>query len=146
MYTERFSEVHYPLAVDHADSLGAGTTYTAYVSLQNYHRAVAVIDVGDMAGTATFIVQVMQATSIVGAGAKVIAGKAITIMTQAGGDGNEIRCIEVKAEELDVDGGFDCIALRFIYAAAATEFSAILYGIEPRYAPVPTTNWAEIVD
>ena len=98
MYTERFSETHYPLASYHADSLGISTVYTAYVSLANYHRAVAGIDVGDMAGTATLDVSIVQASDTAGTGVKAITGKAMTQLTQAGGDGDDIFCIHRPIE------------------------------------------------
>lgn len=145
-YTQRFSEQHYPLAVEHADSGGAATTYTAYVSLKNYHRAVAVIDVGDMAGGSTADFSMVQASDATGTGVKAITGKAATQLTQAGGDGNEIICIELRTEELDSANGFEHVAIKTIIAAAATEYSAILYGCVPAYMPVPTTNWSEIKD
>ena len=145
-FTQRFSEEHYPLAYEHADSIAIGTHYTSYVSLANYYRAVAVIDVGDMAATATVDFSVVQASDSSGTGVKAITDKAATQLTQAGGDGGEIICIEVRGEELDVANGFEHVAIKAVVAAAAVEYSAILYGCVPAYAPVPTTNWSEIVD
>ena len=56
-----------------------------------------------------------------------------------------LLCIELQTEELDVDGAFDCIMLRLTVAEAAVECSAWIFGLSPRYPPVPTTNWEEIV-
>lgn len=145
-FTQRFSEGAYPLAAEHADSIGAGTSYTSYVSLKNYHRAVAVIDVGDMASNATADFSIVQAQDSSGTGVKAITGKAATQLTQAGGDGNEIIVIELRGEELDIANGFEHVAIKMIIGVDAVELSAILYGIEPRFKPVPTTNWSEIVD
>lgn len=144
-YTARFSELHYPLAVEHADSQAAGTHLTSYVSLANYHRAVVVLDVGDMQSTATLDCKIRQATDTSGTGVKDVTDKAITQLTQAGGDGNQLLCIELQTEELDVDGGFDCITVSITIANANVEYSVIIYGIEPRYMPTATTNWEEIV-
>lgn len=145
-FTNRMSELMTPLAFFNADSQGAGTVNGTSVSLANYHRAFLVVDVGDMAGTATLDVSLQQAQDTAGTGAKAITGKAITQLTQAGGDGNEIVCIELRTEELDIANGFDCARYSFTVANAAVELSAILYGACPRYMPVPTTNWSEIVD
>lgn len=145
-FTKRFSEVCYPLDSFHADSQAAGTVSGTKVSLENYHRAVLVVDVGDMAAGATFDASIKQSDDAAGTTTKAITGKAITQLTQAGGDGNEIVCIELRTEELDVSGGFDYVYFEAVVATNAVEFSAVLYGIEPRYAPVPTTNWSEIVD
>ena len=143
-YTARFSETWYPLAVIHADSL-SGEQNSGYVSLANYHRAVILIDVGDMVASATLDCQIEQATTTAGASPKDITGKAITQLTQAGGDSDQLICIEVTTEELDVDNGFDCINVEMTGAAAATEYSVWVLGDCSRYKPVPTTNWEEIV-
>lgn len=152
LYTQRFSEGHYPLLEANSDSFGVGTRNSAYASLQDYHRAVLVVNVGDLGQAATLDAQIRQATSAAGAGVKTIADKAgtgtkaITQLTQAGGDGNNLVCIELQTEELDVDGGFSFVGVQDVVAGAACEFGWILYGIASRFKPVPTTNWDEIVD
>jgi hypothetical protein len=144
-YCARFTELHYPLAYYHADSLGVGTSNSACVSLANYHRAILVIDVGDMQATATLDAGLQQATDTACTGVKAIAGKTITQLTQAGGDGDDLVAIELQTEELDVDNGFDCVRFYLTVANAAVEVSAILYGIVPRFDPTGTTNWTEVV-
>lgn len=145
-YTARFSELHYPLAMDYSDSFARGVHTSSYVSLMNYHRAVVVINVGDIAAGGALDARLLQATTTAGAGVKAITGKAITQLTQAGGDGDDIICIELQTEELDVTNAFDCIALELtVVNDAAVEFSYIVYGIEPRFPPTGTTNWAEVV-
>lgn len=144
-YTEQFTEVHYPLAYAHPDSYAAGTYTGTWVSLATYHRAVLVLNVGDMAVGATLDVSIRQATTTAGAGAKAITAKSITQLTQAGGDGDDLVCIELRTEELDVPNAFDCVSVRVVVAGAAVEYSYILYGIIPRFAPTGITNWTEVV-
>lgn len=143
--TQRFSEMAHPLAVVHADSETIEVN-SAYVFAGNYHRFAVVIDVGDMGSSATFDVQLEQATDDADGGLKDIAGKALTQLTQASGDGNDIFCIELKGEEMDQDNGFDYFRVEFTPGTAAVEFSAVIYGLVPRYAPVPSTAWEEVVD
>jgi len=145
-YTQRFTEVYYPLSIQYSDSFGAGTSDSTYVSLANYHRAVLVLNVGDMQATATLACSIRQATSTAGAGAKVITGKSITQLTQASGDGDDLICIELRTEELDVVNGFDCVSVRVVVTNAAVEYGYVLYGAIPRFQPTATTNWVEIVD
>lgn len=151
-YTQRYSEVTNPLLAEHADSMGAATYDSAWASLQNYHRAVLVLNVGDMAAGATLAVQVRQAQDAAGTGAKAIlnkagtANKAITTLTQAGGDGDQLLCIELQTEELDVENNFEHVGVRAVVGVAAVEYGWELLAFEPRFAPVPTTNWDEIVD
>ena len=141
-YTSRVSERMYPLAIHYADGRGAGNHDSAYVSLQDYHRAWLVINVGDQEGAATFDAQIRQAQDATGTGVKAITGKAITQLTGAGSD---LVCIELQTEELDVDNGFEHVSFRITIAGGAVIYSAILYGLTSRFKPVPTTNWAEIV-
>lgn len=146
-YTEQQSEVMYPLAYAHPDSYSPAATTSAYVSFANYHRGWLFIDVGDMVATATLDVSLMQATTTAGGGpAKAFTpAKAITQLTQAGGDGDDLICVQFQTEELDVDNGFDCVAVLVTVGTAAVELSWCLFGIVPRFPPVPTTNWTERV-
>lgn len=141
-YTSRVSERMYPLAIHYADGRGAGTHTSAYVSLQDYHRAWLVINVGDQEAAATFDASIRQAQDAAGTGVKAITGKSITQLT---GDGSDLVCIELQTEELDVDNGFEHVCFRIVIAGGAVIYSAILYGLIGRFKPVPTTNWTEIV-
>lgn len=145
-YTERFTEQYELGAVEYADSLAAGTHNGAWLSMRDFHRAVAILVVGDIqaAGTVDFAIQ--QATDTSGTSAKAITGKSITQLTQAGGDGDDICAIELRTEELDVSGGFDCIRWQLTIANAAAEVAVLVLKSEPtRFAPPSTTAWAEIV-
>lgn len=148
-YTARFSELHYPLDYEHADSLAVGTHLGGangpWILIEDYHRLAVVIDLGDMTAGASFDFDVRQATSTLGAGDKAITGKAITQLLQADGDGNDLMCIEIQSEELDVTGGFCYVECRCIVGGAACEAFWVLLGIEPRFMPTATTNWTEIV-
>lgn len=144
-YTERFSEVNEVLGHIPADSETTAVT-SGWLLMETNHRAVAIISVGDMVATATLDATLTQASDALGGGAKAITGKAITQLTQAGGDGDQILMIELRAEELDVSGGFEYILLTITPAVAAVEFAAIVLGTVTRYMPVSTTNVAEIVD
>lgn len=147
-YTNQFNETCSLLYNLAPISQGAGVEqFTSYVSLANYHRAAIVIHTGVMAGGSTLDAVVHQATTTAGGGpAKHLTpSKAITQLTQAGADSNKDVLIEIQTEELDVDNGFDCIALGYTVGAAATLLSIEIYGLEPRFAPVATTAWDEIV-
>jgi len=139
-YTERWTEVCYPLAEINPASYTQPQD-TDYVSLANYHRAVVVMHMGAMLGTQDLALY--QATDTLGTGAKAITGKSITQLTAA--DDNARVAIELQTEELDVDGGFDCIAA-CTTPGGANIFELTIYGIIPRFPPVPTTNWDEVVD
>jgi len=145
MNTTRFTEICYPLVCIHADSVAAGEVNSGYVALRDYNRAVVLIDVGDMGSSATFDVDIEQATDTSGTSAKAITGKSITQLTQAGGDSDDILAVEIMTDELDVDNGFDCINAEVTVGTAAVECSVWIIGFDPRFAPVSTTAWTEVV-
>lgn len=146
-YTRRFTETVALLENLSPVSVANGAeVFTAYVDLENYHRAVIIMHVGVMGQGGTINAQVHQATSAAGANAKHITGKAITQLTQASGDDGADIAIEVRTEETDVDGGFHFIALGYTVGTAASLMSIEIYGFESRYEDVTVTPWAEVVD
>jgi hypothetical protein len=145
-YTNQVSEVMYPLATHHPLTRQSATHVSNWVSLANYHRAWFFLDAGVFGQGTTVNAGLQQATSVAGAGAKAIAGKTITVLTKAGADDNSLDCIELQTEELDVDGRFEFVRFYVTIAGGDVGYSATLFGVEPRFAPVPTTNWNEIVD
>lgn len=148
-YTERFTEVHYPLVtVVPGVKSATSEVISAYVSLANYHRAALVIHTGAIAASGTVIVRLIQATSTAGASPKGIPttatqDKLTSTLTTA--DANSVIVIELRTEELDVSNGYDCVAIGYDVDTDTVAMSAILYGIEPRFAAVPTANYNEIV-
>lgn len=148
-YTARFSELHYPLDWEHADSLAVGThrggTGGTWILIEDYHRCALVVNLGDMTAGASFDVGIRQATTVLGAGDKAITGKAITQRLQASGHGNDLFVIELQSEEMDATNNFSFVQVRTVVGGAACEYAYILYGIVPRFAPTPVTNWTEVV-
>ena len=138
-YTNRFTEVN--ILLDALDIRShAGGESTEWVSLQNYHRAVVMVFCGALGGTLD--VALWQATNAAGAGAKVIAGKAITQLT--GADDYDQVIIELQTEELDVDNGFDHIRAQTTNGAANV-YGVYVFGVVPRFPPGTTAGWDEIV-
>lgn len=139
-YTERFSEVWSLLGQIRAV---AATTEqnTGYVSLANYHRAMIIVIPVSLTGALD--VDVEQATTTGGSGAKTVdsGGKDITV-AQAD---TTPSIIELRTEELDVTGLFDCVNVE-VTPAAAGYFWVGIWGGVPRFAPVSTTNLDSVTD
>jgi len=144
-YTAQVSELIYPLVTQHPDDRGPATHNSDWVSLRDYHRAWLFLDMGDMGVLSTVTAGLQQATDTTGTGVKAITGKTITQLTQASGDAGSLVCIELQTEELDVDGGFDCVRFYVTTVVNTVIYSATLFGLISRYKPVPTTNWNERV-
>jgi hypothetical protein len=121
--------------------------FTSYVSLKNFHRACIILSTGVMAGSSTIDAVVHQATDTSGGSAKhLTTSKAITQLTQAGGDSGKQVIIEIDTSELDVGGGFDCIGLGYTVGAAASIMCIQIFGLCPRYKETSTSEWDEVVD
>lgn len=144
-YTNRVSEDMSPLAIHYSQTRQVAAHVSAWVNMENYHRAWLLLNLGTMGVNATVDAILQQAQDAAGAGVVAIAGKAIAQLTQAGGDANSLVCIELQTEELDVDNGFEFIRFVVTIAVADCVYGAELFGTCSRYKPVPITNWAEIV-
>lgn len=143
-YTERFTEVHDVLAVEYSDARGPVAHQSAWLDMENYHRGFLELNVGEMAQGATLDCQLWEAQDNVGTGAALIAGKAITQLTQAGGDGDDLVGINLRTEEMTPGTKF--VQVRMTIANAAVEVGYTFKGCISRYEPVPTTLWSEIVN
>ena len=140
-YTERFSEQAALLGTIYC-AASTGEKNTGYLSLENYNRAVVIIHPVNM-NSQTIDVDLEQGTDTSGTSAKTFnsGGKDITI---AAAD-TKPSVIEIRTEELDVDGGFDCINVEATPSGSCT-FVVELWGLEPRYKPVSTTNLDSVTD
>ena len=146
MYTARFTEQVAFLDRMDPDSFDPAVYDTGNNLMQQYHRMVVILMVGDMDQGASVDLKLEQATGSGAGTRKDISGKSITTLTQAGSDDNKVVVIELRSEELDVDGGFDWVNAELTVADAAVELALLMLGTEPRYPPVPTTTLEEVVD
>jgi hypothetical protein len=142
-YTERFSEVHQVGAELYPDNLAAAVHQSAWFNMSIHHRAACVLMVGEMGQGATVDLILQEAQDAAGTGAAAIAGKAITQLTQAGGDGNDVCIIELRTEEMTP--GFDFVRAVLTIGNAAVDASVITFGIINRFAPVATTLVTEVI-
>src|SRR3990167_10379011 len=141
--TNRFTEEHQIGQAIYPQALVPGTQDTPWYSMADYHRACAILSVGDMAPGATATLSLRQATDTAGAGSKAITGKTATQLTDV--DDNKVVVIELEASELDVTNGFDCIQARLITGGDWVTASLLLLRFEPRFEPVSNAVLEEIV-
>lgn len=141
--TNRISEVKELLAAGYHS--GATTEQnTTFASVGAFHRwsvEIHVIDVGT-----SLDADVEVATSSGGADLATLSGKSITQLTQAGGDDASSVLIEGRNEELTIAGvHHDYLRVETTPSGAST-YVVLVYGCEPRYAPVSTSLYDEVVD
>lgn len=142
MYTENFSEGHAPLA---AFGATAATTEqnSGYVNMSKYHRLAIVFYL--LQTTTSFDVDVEITTDGVSAGLFTLKSA-----TQVGSSGDDvIFVIEIRADELGHPEGapsenYDWVNIE-VTPVGASAFTCIVFGCEPRYAPIDQTLWEQVV-
>ena len=142
-YTERFSEVAAYLGGINPASYTSEQN-SGYVSLANYHRAVIIIHAGVLGQNVDIDIEAAQDTSGTGPGSFDTASK--DILLTATTDNNTVSVIEIRTEELDIAGGDDCINVEATPAGASAIFGVQIWGLVPRFAPVPTTTLDSVTD
>ena len=145
MFTNsKASEMLAILATIDPASQSAGTATTGWVSVANHHGLLAVVQTGVLGTLATVDAKLQQATDSSGAGAKDVAGRAITQIVKATGD-NKQALINLKPEELDTINGFGFVRVALTVGVAASITGAQLLGVNPRFAPADAGNQAAVV-
>lgn len=100
------------------DSHAPGTLVTDWQSIDRFPVIQAAILSGDLGSSGTLDAKLEQAQNSSGGGAKDIAGKSITQLTQSGGGSNQQVLIRCRADELDTAGGFSYVRLSLTIGAA----------------------------
>lgn len=122
-------------------SQGVGTVATSWINIAEFHCVLAEIRTGVLGGSATVAAKIQQATSSGGAGAKDVTGKSITAISTSG----QSALINLRTQELDVNGGFTFVQLQITVATAASLVAAAVMGFGPRYQPASLLNDATVV-
>lgn len=135
-------------AAEPKDYSGAAMT-AEYVSLKYYNHLTIVIQTGAWAaGTAA--VTLLEATNVSAGSAQALnletmwtddAATGTLVETAVTSDtfnldtANSLYIIEIDADELDVDDGYDCVTLAVASPGVNSDFYGVLYILsQPRYA------------
>jgi hypothetical protein len=105
---------------------------------------LALIQSGVLGTGATLDAKLQQATDASGTGAKDVAGKAISQLTQAGSGSAKQAIINLRPEDLDVNNGYAYVRLSVTVGVAASLTAAQLLGFNPRFAPGDASNQAAV--
>ncbi|MBR0695953.1 hypothetical protein [Bradyrhizobium lablabi] len=111
----------------------AAVQTTGWIDAGKFHNYMAVLMVGALGAAATVDAKIQQATSAAGAGAKDIAGKAITQLTKTGADDNKQVLINLKQEDLDIANNFGFFQVSMTPAVAASLIGCTVLGFDARY-------------
>jgi hypothetical protein len=138
------SELFSVLAQYNPVSVGASTVLTPYVPMANNQQLAALILTGVLGASATIDAKLVQATDSSGTNVKDITGKAITQLLKASADNKQV-VINVRSSDLDVNNGFNYVALSITVGTAASIVAAVLLGFSDRFGPASDHNQAGVV-
>lgn len=122
----------------------AGALTSDYGAAADFESMMAIIMAGTLGSSATLDAKLVQATDSSGTGSKDISGAAITQLTDGGSDSDKQAIINVRPEDLDLDGGFTHVAITMTVGTATSDTGAILLGINPRYAPASDSDLTSV--
>ena len=142
MYTANFSETAQYLGGLNPASYNSEQN-TGYLACNNFHRVVIIVHCGVIGGNLD--IDIEEGTNTSGGSAQSFDSGGKDLTKTATTDNNTVSVIEIRAEEFDVVGGFDCLNVE-VTPASAGIFGVQVWGLEPRYAPVSITNLDSVTD
>ncbi|OWU80439.1 hypothetical protein [Phaeobacter sp. 22II1-1F12B] len=128
------------------DANAAGTLTTGWISMSDFQSIMAVVQAGTLGASATIDAKLEQASDSSGTGAKDIDGAAITQLTKAGSDDDKQAVIYCNAEDLDLQNDFSHVRLSMTIGTANCDSSAIVLGLDPRYAPASNGDLPSVAE
>lgn len=142
MYTQRFDE-YAKLLKDVGYSGVTSAQDTGYVNIANYRRVAIIIKAIAVGTTLDADIEIATDDSATG----VYTLKSITQLEAA--DDAAVVLVNVRDEELSKpalasSSQYDWINVETTPSGSGT-YVVLVFGLEPRYAPVGTTEWDEVV-
>ena len=141
-FTSRVTERIRPVARINPASYSSEQN-TARVKASLYQRFLVELHVGSIASGRTVDMDIEQHSVATGGTPKAITGKSITQLTDA--DSDKIVCVEVRAEELDLAGGYYWISAE-VTPTTGVILACKIRAADPTYRPIGTDEWDEVVD
>lgn len=128
------------------DAYAAATYESGWVDMGMFGTIMSIIQAGDLGASGTVDAKIEQATDSSGTGAKDVTGKAITQLTQAGGDSNKQAIINCRADDLDIANDFSHVRLSVTIAAAACDLGAVVLAMDARHGSASDNDNAAVAE
>lgn len=129
------------------DVLTATTHDSDWVDVSKFHTILVVAMAGTLGSSATFDVDVRQATDSSGTSAKAISGASATQLTQAGTDESDSQVVlSIQSDALDVDNDFQYLGVRITVGTASSDGGCVILGVGPRVGPASDNDSADVAE
>jgi len=130
----------------HHGHSGTGTDLTEAIDMSEFHHMLGLLFLHELANNTTLDVKLVQATTEDGT-YKDISGKALTQLTQVGGDEHIQAMINLRAEELDVTNGYRFVKMEMYHEGSGNSyFHGVVMGFHPRWKPATDLNLDSVVE
>jgi hypothetical protein len=128
------------------DANTAATYNTDEINMKNFTRVIFIVMAGALGTSATVDFSVSGgASSNAGSHATAVTGKAITQLTEAGGDSDKQAIVEVTAEECAAQG-LQYIEGALVVATATSDCAVIVLGEPAHYSNAPDVDLASVAE
>lgn len=130
------SEVAAVVGAIDPDAYGTGTETTGWVAVADFMSFMAIVMAGELGSSAELDAKIEQATDNSGSDSKDVSDSDISQLTQGGTDDSDKQVlINVRPEDLDVEGGFTHIRLSITIGTASSDVAGLLLGLNARHGP-----------
>ena len=146
MLNAKASELAGVVGVIDPDAYAAGTYTSGWVDAGAFQQFIAIVQAGTLGTGATLDAKIEQATDALGTGAKDVAGKAITQLTQAGGDSDKQAVIALNPGELDLANDYTHFRVSITIGSAASDAGAVVLGLNPRTGVAADNDAATVAE
>ena len=127
-------------------SVNGATVESDWMDMAEFEQMLAIVKTGSMTASSTVDAKIEQATDSSGTGAKDVTGKAITQLLAAA-DANKQALINVRAAELDINGGFSFARLSVSVAGGTgANVDGTVLGLGASYAPASDNGLASVAE
>lgn len=126
-------------------SQAAGTATSGWIDASQYPQLAAILETGVLGASATVDAKFQQATDSSGTNAKDITGAAITQIVKGGSSDGKEAIVNLRAEALDINNGFNYVQFSITVGTAASLVGALIVGVSGRYGAVQDSTVVQTV-
>lgn len=126
------------------DAYAANTYKTAAIDMSKWEEIMIIGMVGDLGSSATIDFDVYEYTDSSDGGSNELTTKDAAQLTQAGSDDNKQIVINIRREDLNIDGGLRYIKAWMIVGTATSDCGLVVIGLVPRNAPASDNDLSTV--
>ena len=144
MTNYKFSEDVAILATIDPDAYTASSYTSDWADVEYFEAFQGVLFTGTIAASATLAFVLLQAKNSTGGSVKAITNANIVALAAATTNSDKQYTINIRADQLDVAGGFHFLAAKATLAVATSDFGAAILGFKVKHGPASGHDLASV--